>query len=157
MPYPRILPDDSLLLRERDFEGLTLEEIAAKHNVSKAAVSKAFTRMGRPFGSHAAMDFKEIIPWSIQRPHQSLDASVRLRAHIKFRSGLEVPESAKRRLENWWLRMRDERTVLTYREDASPFWHYVPRKASDGNMIVRWPEDMPPPTDRQRSLLTLPA
>lgn len=157
MPYPRTLPDDSLLLRERDFEGLTLEEIAARHNVTKAAVSKAFTKMGRPFGGNAAMDFREIIPWSITRAHQSLDASVRLRSHIKVRSGLEVPESAQRRLENWWQRMRDEKTVLTYSQNEASPWHYVPREVSDGDMIVRWPEDMPPPTMRQRTLLTLPS
>lgn len=157
MPKPRVLPDDSILLRERDFEGLSLAEIAERHKVSKSAVSQHFTRMGRPFGGNAAMDYQEIIPWKIQRDHLSLDAAIRLRAHVRYRSGIEVAESAKRRLENWWTRMRAEDTVLTYAPSpAGSPWRYVSRQESDGKLIIRWPEGAPPPTAEQRDIFSLP-
>lgn len=157
MPTPRVLPDDSILLRERDFEGLSLTEIAERHKVSKSAVSQRFTKMGRPFGGNAALDYQVLLPWKIQREHLPLDAANRLRSHVRYRSGIEVAETAKRRLENWWTRLRAEGTVLIYVPDAdgSP-WQYVPRQESDGSLIVRWPEDMPPPTRVQRDVLTLP-
>jgi transcriptional regulator with XRE-family HTH domain len=159
MPPQRVLPDDSILLRERDFEGLSLGEIAERYGVSKSAVSQRFTNMGRPFGGNAAMDYQEIIPWNIQRAHMPLDAANRLRSHVRYRSGIEVAESAERRLKNWWNRLQAEDVVLTYEPDAdtkgSP-WRYVPREPSDGRLIIRWPEHVEPPTDQQRLLLSLP-
>lgn len=156
MPAPRVLPDDSILLRERDFEGLSLEEIADRHRVSKSAVSQRFTNMGRPFGGNAQMDYQSVIPWKIERAHMPLDAANRLRAHVRHQSGIPLAESAERRLTNWHARLRAEGSVLTYDPQAESPWQYVARVPSDGDLIIRWPADAEPPTDHQKACLTLP-
>lgn len=157
MSFPRSLPDDSVLLRERDFEKLSLREIADRYGVTTSAVSHQFIKMGRSTIGNAAMEYWDFIPWKIQQGHKALDAAIRLRAHVRRQSGMELTESAARRLDNWWTRLRRDGTVLTYLPESAPSpWHYVPREPSDGSLIIRWPEDMPPPTEAQRTVLTLP-
>lgn len=157
MSAPALLPDDAILLAARDFEGLSLEQIAERYKVTIQSVSMRFTKMGRPFRPSMPA-YREFVPWQIRKEHQALDATLRLRSHIKAQLDLPIPESAARRLENWHARLRSEGVVLMYRPDTdSQPWHYVPREESDGALIIRWPEDMPPPTERQRSILALPA
>jgi hypothetical protein len=150
------LPDDYVLLRERDFEGLSLEEIAARHKVSKSAVSQRFTNMGRPFGGNAPVDYQSIIPWKIERAHMPLDAAVRLRSHVRHASGIELTEAAQRRLDNWHNRLRALGSVLTYSPEADPPFQYVPRVPADGDLMIRWPAGAEPPTEGQRARLSLP-
>lgn len=160
MPAPRVLPDDSVLLRERDFEGLTLTQIAARYNVSKSAVSQRFDKMGRPWGGHsganAPLDYQAYIPWDVDRSHMALDAAIRLRAHIRYRMGEEVTDAAMKRLRNWWIRLDRDHTVLTYDPErvGSP-WHYEPRETLDGSLVLRWPNTTPL-EDQVRDVLSLP-
>jgi AcrR family transcriptional regulator len=152
----RKLPDNSVLLRERDVEGLSISAIADRYGVTRAAVTYRFKKMGRDLGRTGAMDYTPYIPWVIRSGHHELDAPTRLRAHILRRTGGEVTPAAQRRLDNWHARLAREDVVLTYSpDDASP-WIYVQREPSDAQLIVRWPNDLPPPTDEQRAVLALP-
>jgi hypothetical protein len=157
MPTPRMLPDeDSVLLRHRDFEGLSLTEVARKYGVTKGAVSLRFSRMGRPWTTTAPVGYQDYLPWRILRDHQSLDAAQRLKAHIRHVLGHDVSELQLRRLTNWHARLRRERVVLVYDCEQSSPWLYVPRRESDGVSVIRWPNDVPAPTPEQLRVLALP-
>ncbi len=157
MPTPKMLPDeDSVLLRHRDFEGLTLTEVAKKYGVTKGAVSHRFTRMGRPWGKDAPVDYQDYLPWKILRDHQSLDAALRLKSHIRWRTGHPLTDAQSRRLTNWHSRIAREDVTVLYEPEQSTPWIYLPRQSSDDSLIIRWPADIAPPTDAQRAVLLLP-
>lgn len=156
MPQPRVLPDDSDLIRLRDFEELSYAQIAARYGVTKSAVEHHFIRMGRAKTVSGYLDYGAFLPWAISREHAPKDAAVRLRAHIRAHKGLPLSDAMKTRLRNWYSRLRRERTVLDYRPADNQPWHYIPRQRRDDDLIIRWPEDHAPPTAEQRKALTLP-
>lgn len=157
MPRPAKLPDDdATLVRDRDFLGLSLMEIAEKYDVVKSAVSMRFDRMGRPFGRQAPMDYQEYLPWKVLRDHQALDAAQRLRAHIRSMTGHPVTDAQKVRLTNWYARINRQHTVVSYDATGVPPWAYLPRTEDDGQLIIRWPEEVAKPTMEQRRVLSLP-
>jgi len=156
MPRPRTLPDDEILVRDKDFLGLSLNEIADKYGVSKQAVSALFIEMGRPWGAVAPVNYRDYLPWEIGRDHQALDAAQRLRAHIRWRTGHPSTDAQLRRLSNWHARITRENVTVVYDPVLPSPWIYVPRTASDGELIIRWPADIEPPTDVQRAVLLLP-
>ena len=150
---PRTLPDDWVLLQKRDAEGLTGKEIAAIYGVSPQAVSNRFKKMGYP----AMTNYRDVLPWRIVDRHHSLYAAQRLKAHIKERQGKELSDVALKRLTDWRERLRRDSVVLDYtNQDSGSPWQYVARKESDGQLVIRWPADHPPPTALQRKLLQMP-
>jgi hypothetical protein len=155
MPYPKALPENHVLLRDRDILGLSLTDIAKKYNVAKSTVSEAFTKMNRPFGGNAPVDYQRILPWHIVRDHQALDGALRLKAHIRSRLGLELTPAAEKRLTNWQVRLRTNNLVLDYRPEEGSPWVYVPRMPEDGDLVIRWPVHHDPPTGDQLKALTL--
>ena len=156
MPRPRTLPDISILLRQRDVEGLTLAQIGARYGVSKAAVSGALKKAGNATGGNAAMSYDTVIPWRIVRGHMALDAAKRLRAHLRAHNNLDVSPEMRLRLTNWYARLRRDGTVLDYRPAGSTPWIYVRREPSDGDLLIRWPAGQSM-SEQQRMSLSFPA
>ena len=149
---PRTLPDDWVLLQMRDAEGHTESEIARQYGVTPQAVSKRFKRMGHP----SRVSFRDVLPWRVTPKDHALYAAQRLKAHIKERRGEELSETAHKRLKDWRERLKRDSVVLDYRrQDIGDPWQYVPRTEADNWLVIRWPDDIEPPTDVQRRLLEM--
>lgn len=157
MPQPRKLPDNHILLKARYAEGLNLTQIARRYGVAKSTLSAAFARMGHPWGSNAAMNYREILPWAIERKHQPLDAGQRLAAHLRAHAGIAPKRDDERRLRNWYARLHRDSTVLDYQPtNVGTPWVYLPRSPEDGDLLIRWPDGQSM-TAEQKSALSFPA
>lgn len=151
---PRTLPDNAVLVRDREILGLTIDQMATKYRVTEAAISLAFSRMNRPLAG-GRVDYQAMLPWEIRTGHRALDAALRLRAHMRDRAGEDLTPAARRRVDAWRTRLDREHVVLAYNPDAdsSPF-SYVPRQDGE-SLVIRWPEGAAPPTRKQHNLLDL--
>ncbi|TQF03963.1 hypothetical protein E6W39_19120 [Kitasatospora acidiphila] len=155
---PSKLPEDSVLLREHYIENLSLSEIGRRYGVNKSNVSRRFQNMRRPHGGNAALNYSEYLPWQISRDYLDSAPALMLYAHIRHQAGIEIPEGTMKRLRGFWTKLNDGLILAAAQAESPPGLklEYVPRRLTDGRLVVRWPDDAQPIKSGQVMVLALP-
>lgn len=134
MPTPRKLPDTTTLVRLRR-NGWTLDRIAEEYGATRTGVWKALERAGK---TNPMPTYRDVIPWRISPEHQDTGIMVRIRALVRQRQGVPLPEGEERRLKEWLQGMNEMGVVLNYHPEAPANaastkggFYYVPREPGD--------------------------
>jgi hypothetical protein len=142
MAAPRLLPSDSTLAKWRS-QGMTLKQIAEKIKsetgvtVSPSSVGAALSRAGLT----NRVRYDDHIPWNpIKTEHNKAYPLVMLRLLARREGGLALTEDQETRLDAWLDRMEEEDAVVLYQYDSEDGFHYVKRRASDGDGYIRRPK-----------------
>lgn len=140
MSAPRKLPDRLTLSILRD-KGWRLADIAEEYGVSEVAVWKALNKgdLTRTY------NYRQYLPWEVEKKHQSSAVMVNFRSIIRQRNGQHLDEVSERRLSRWLQELEDSDVVVAYHPDCPPNpassvggFYYVKRRPSD-RWIVRQP------------------
>jgi len=134
---------DHLELAKLTAAGMTQEEIAARYGVSQSAVSAKLTRNNR-YAKGAQSPVSSALPWNIanhpEKRRITNQAAFRgLRYLVRQRMGDTLTERAFKDLRNFLDHVR-EGEVLALGVDG---FEYVPRRETDGELVIRWPEGVP--------------
>ncbi|MFD8018933.1 hypothetical protein ACFV6G_00690 [Streptomyces lavendulae] len=152
----RKLPDNVQLLMLQE-AGKTHQEIADEYHTTRQAVTWRFNEMEK-YSRGPLRQVTESIPWDIsdrdlKRKVWKQEPYMGLRAFVQSRLGAEVGRRAELALKAFRNRVsRGEVLAL----DAERGVHYVSREPADGNLVIRWPADMPQ-DDEQVKLFELEA
>ncbi|MFJ3634642.1 hypothetical protein [Streptomyces sp. NPDC090112] len=151
----RKLPDNVQLLMLQE-AGKSHQEIADEYRTTRQAVTWRFNEMEK-YSRGPLKQVTESIPWDIsdrdlKRKVWKQEPYMGLRAYVQTRLGAEVGPRAELALKAFRNRIaRGEVLAL----DPVRGVHYVPRDPSDGNLVIRWPADVPRDDDRA-ALFELP-
>ncbi|MBD0739849.1 response regulator transcription factor [Streptomyces sp. CBMA29] len=156
------LPSDAELLKLYAL-GKKNPEIAAMYGVTPQAVNYRFDKLNikrRPLTTQANDLIGQV--WKIGSDpdtiaHHGLSPIQYLRMWVRYRLGDDTLSARQlTNAVNFGRRLQREGTVLQYQaQDAQPF-SYVPRRPSDGRLVVRWPADQPQPEAEVLEPLELP-
>ncbi|MET8702722.1 hypothetical protein ABZW10_28250 [Kitasatospora sp. NPDC004723] len=143
------LPSDSEL-SERFIKGKTDSEIAAEFGTTRQAVSYQRNKLGfqvRPFVTRAndiiSRVWKvQVLPDSQPGSHHQTSLSQSLRVWLRLQLG-DPSLSARQRQAaiNFETRLREQHVVLVYDPDGG--FDLVPREPTDGDSVIRWPDQRP--------------
>jgi hypothetical protein len=128
---------------------MTYEDIARQYGASKQAVQIKLATIGyAPQGR----DRYKLIPWELSSEHTKQRRAQLLRAHMRDVDGQEATGKLGSELPGFRRRLRTK--VLDYSpEDGLIF---VDRTPKDGDLIIRWPEDLELPAEGLIHLFKLP-
>jgi hypothetical protein len=133
MSRNRVLPETAELLRLRDQEGQSYQQIADRYGVTKGAVHlslRSAGETGRP------KRYAEWIPWRVAAEHDKALAVTMLRLWARAQIGDSGDAAAQRRLDRWTATLRERDLVVHYDAGIPPNpasrkggFAYVPRRA----------------------------
>ena len=155
------LPDNTGLMKLYR-EGFTDKEIAGMFDVTFQAVNKRLTAMGirRAPYVNAATAIVEAA-WPVVDTSRSrftgLSRGRLLWCFLRWRLG--DPGLSERQLQDakrFSRTIRSRGVVMSLDPVGAQPWPYLPRQASDGQMVIRWPEDREKPTALHMEALNLP-
>lgn len=147
---------DNLELLTLDAAGKSHQEIADKFGVTRQAVQKRFSAMGLhikgPKGRLAAS-----LPWDIagredKRRLKNSTPFHGLRAFLRVRFGEQLTARSQVALSHFESHLKAGEVLALF--DGEGFV-YVPRRAADGDLVVRWPKGATR-TPAQDALFALP-
>ncbi|MFJ5066544.1 hypothetical protein ACIQC7_09030 [Kitasatospora sp. NPDC088556] len=151
------LPSNKELLELRAL-GYKYAEIGRLFDVTKQAVSWRFAQMGMKEISPLD-DVNDVLaeawPGIHANGHHNRSPIQMLR--VWMRSNLHDTLSKRQvaAATNFEARVRGCNEVLAYLPDTEVGFSYVRRQPSDGQLVIRWPEDRPAPSTRAVEMLTL--
>ncbi|MEU6765891.1 hypothetical protein ABZ916_25650 [Streptomyces sp. NPDC046853] len=157
------LPDNDVL-RGLFRDGLTDKQIAAAYGCSIAAVNARFQKMGlqrKPFSNTATAILEAGWPakeFSRSRFNNQNTART-LYAFLRWRLGdptLTTQQLARVRVLASRMEAKGTILELAWDEEGEQPWTFVPRKESDGRLVVRWPEGRELPKGPHLDAITLP-
>ena len=147
-------------------QGLSQSQIAERFGVTKQAVSWTV----RNYGGSMTPRQKATQAFPFKVPANMCSASVckRLRDHAELMTagGDRLSVDAKRRLRNFYERLRANNHVVEFSPDIEPIkgisgtyggWRYVERSAEDGDLLIRVNAYCRPLTDEDRRIWSFPA
>ncbi|MFF3416835.1 hypothetical protein ACFYW9_19360 [Streptomyces sp. NPDC002698] len=156
------LPDNDKL-RKLFREGRSDVEIAAEYGVTYQAVNKRLAAMGlerRPWANAATAILEAGWPStreSRRKAYTDLQRGRQLYAFMRWRLGDPGLSAAQTRLaENLVKYERAHDVVISLDPEAETPWSWVPREASDKNLVIRWPAGREVPVGPYRKAITLP-
>lgn len=142
--------------------GLSDKEIAEAFDVTVQAVNKKLVNLGiqRHPAKHAATAIINAA-WPSEEygrnKYTSLSRAQRLFAFLRKRLGDEVLGPRQDRMAVLFEReVRTRGVVLHLDPSSAQPWVWLPREASDGRMVIRWPEGREKPTGELLEALDLP-
>jgi len=155
MPAQRFLPEVSELVRLRDVDGLTGQQIAdlvnernratmnpaAYRPISRSAVEVALHRDGETGGDTSADGrrlgrYADFIPWTpIAKEHEDAYERVMLRAAARQARGLPLSAVTERRLAVFVKVLADQNAVIDYDPARGGFYKVLRRPGVDTGLI----------------------
>jgi len=157
----RQLPDDADLVKMFHL-GRTNREIAEAYGVTVQAVDQRYAAMGlqrRPIVNQVAhlLAPLQIISHNTGESHHNEWSMRLLRVYLRRQLGdRTLTEKQLNQARVFEEKIRDKGLILCYYRERHRGWVYEPRAASDGAMVVRWPEDAPRPEGNALRVLSLP-
>lgn len=149
MPAPRQLPDDDTLVRLRR-QGWSYNDIADEYGVTKGAV---YLRLQRAGFTKTRPNYSHLIPWTLRKEHQYAHPAQMLRLLGRRENGDAIPDVKLRMLDKWLRELAAADVVVCYHPDMAPNaaspktggWYYSTRRPEDGQNLIRFDPDAPPP------------
>lgn len=144
MPAPRLLPDNSVLIKLRE-QGWSYEDIAQEFGVTKGAV---YLRLRDAKATKHRPSYAHLIPWTVRTEHAHARPAQMLRMLGRRENGDKIPPAKERMLDRWLKEIAEADCVVDYAPDYPPNpanpknggWHYRRRRSEDGDSLVRTPE-----------------
>lgn len=79
----------------------------------------------------------DLIPWAVKSEHRWAYPVAMLRAEARRRAGFDLGMDTRNRLNSWLRTLDDDKLVVHYDPDTEDGFFYVPRLASDDDIIRR--------------------
>ncbi|WP_145500896.1 hypothetical protein [Streptomyces sp. CFMR 7] len=146
---------DNLTLQKLLMQKLTPDEIAKRYGVTRAAVTYRMRHHLKTYTYTTKSPVLSQMPWDLadlpNRAELMVVGSFRgLRRLVAHRLDGQAPDLYMRAFLN-----RVARGEVLALVDGE--WAYVPRSEEDGDLVVRWPDGAPAPTEIQKQLFARPA
>lgn len=123
-------------------EGKTYQEMQdiylKKYNIETVPSMWGNFRRRRGLSRRIARN-DELIPWHVKPEHRWAYPVAMLRAEARRRAGFELNEATQQRLNSWLRTLDEENLVVHYDPDTEDGFFYVPREATDTD-IIRQPQ-----------------
>ncbi|AOZ61313.1 immunity repressor [Mycobacterium phage DarthPhader] len=126
-------------------KGFNQSQIAAMHGVTRQAVSWQKTVYGGSVSTRQVVN--KAWPYTTTNLHGKSKPFQRLRDHGEYMRQLSfkgMSAEKERNLKKWWKKLHDEDVVLEFDPTIEPYpgmagggFRYVPREASDGDLLIR--------------------
>lgn len=135
MAPPKQVPDIKTLLRWRDEEGLTHQEMADRvysefgYTVTRGAISAEFSRQGY---TTPAVRHTDTLPWRVEPRHLDHYDARMLRNLGRRRKGEPLTPGAESRLNSWLKWIEEHHCVVGYAPETPEGFWYVPPVGRDG-------------------------
>jgi len=133
------------VIEELRRKGYTQSEIADMHGVTRQAVSWQKHTYGGYLTPRQIVN--QAWPWATTSLHSKCKPFQRMRDHGEYMAtgGKGMNADKINRLRSWYRKLKDENIVLEFDPDIPPIagvspnggFRYMPRKPSDGNLLIR--------------------
>jgi len=134
------------LIEEYKLRGLTQNEIAELHGVSRQTVSQMKRRMGRFSQTPRELVLEKNFPWKV--PQKFTQSGIRrmMRNHGEFAAtgGKGMSTEKLKRLVSFYRKLTSRNLVVEFDPEIPPNpdsraggWRLVPREDSDGDLMIR--------------------
>ncbi|ATI18893.1 immunity repressor [Streptomyces phage Animus] len=126
-----------------------IDEYKRKYNIDTVASMWGNFRRRRGLDRRITRD-DDLIPWFVKEEHRWKYPVAMLRVEARLRDGQELSETDKARLESWKEMLEEEKAVVHYDPDTEDGFFYVPREASDTDLIRKPKEKTTPRLNADR-------